>query len=143
MSKNSEVLNLLNESDEIISRSKDIIKLRNLSKHQSESPLPIVDDHDALAMNVNNNNSSSSSIIVDESVLTDDIASMPLLDDRTIAASLKAKYENKAIYVRKADSSILFLLTKKISFLKSYLGESLVAVNPLEKLKIYDDEVCF
>ena len=87
MNTNPQIYNILNENDEIISRSKDIMQLRNLSKFQFTSPITSVD-------NVGNN-----SIIVDESILTDDIASMSLLDDRTIAASLKAKYENKIVYV--------------------------------------------
>ena len=101
MSKNPLILNLSNENEEIISRSKDIIQLRNLStKFQLASPITSGDNVIAAATSSSNNiNISNSSIIVDETILTDDIASMSLLDDRTIAASLKAKYENKVIYV--------------------------------------------
>jgi hypothetical protein len=100
MSKNPLILNLSNENEEIITRSKDIIQMRNLStKFQLESPITSGDHVLVAASSTNNINNSNNSIIVDESVLTDDIASMSLLDDRTIAASLKAKYENKIVYV--------------------------------------------
>jgi myosin heavy subunit len=119
--------NILNENDEIISRSKDFVQLRNMVKLQFTSPITSVE------------NAGNNSIIVDESILTDDIASMPVLDDRTIAASLKAKYETKNIYVSYSKKKKKKL---KIFKFKSYVGELLIAVNPLEKLNIYDEEVC-
>ncbi|CAF0706559.1 unnamed protein product [Brachionus calyciflorus] len=53
--------------------------------------------------------------------INDDISLLPIIDDKTILSTIKAKYEMSKFY--------------------SYVGELLVSVNPRDRLQIYSDEM--
>jgi hypothetical protein len=63
----------------------------------------------------------SNNISTSDVHLNDDLSLLPVIDDKTLLSSLKAKFEMRKYY--------------------SYIGELLVAFNPREKIDIYDDEV--
>ena len=56
-------------------------------------------------------------------VLPDDLASLEILTEENVIKNLKKRFESKQIY--------------------TFIGDILVAINPFQKLDIYDEKVSF
>jgi hypothetical protein len=79
----------------LIQRSKEPIQLQNLPRSTTTTPVKQV--------NENNNNASFNrsvnNVIIDETMMSDDLSTLPAIDDRTLSLAIKAKYDAKKFYV--------------------------------------------
>ena len=73
--------------------------------------------------------------------LNDDLVSLSNLDERVVLDELKKRFLQNQIYV-----SLYFILFKKLNFiiqLKTYIGDILIAMNPLKMLPIYTKDISY
>ena len=73
---------------------------------------------------------------------TDDLASLPDLNEAIILKELKHRYAKDKIYVSFFITFQSKIFTKHIlPLFKTYIGDILLAINPFKKLPIYTNEV--
>lgn len=87
-----------NRNSKILNQHKDLIQLKNLNKQHQATPVTSV--HASATNNASAKVTyDDERFFIDERFLTDDLSLMLTLDDHSISAILRAKYEAKNIYV--------------------------------------------